>query len=65
MHEGVRAGSVIHSARTVGGGEDLTAIIGQPQPHAYVPAAQCRAVHTLPLRRVAAGRDARADACGV
>ena len=35
MHEGVRAGSVIHSARTVGGCEDLTAIIGQPQPHMF------------------------------
>ena len=40
MHVDVRAGGVIHSARTVG----LAA--------AHVPAAQGRVVHTLPLRRV-------------
>ena len=41
MQEGARTGSVIHSARTVGGGVGLC-----------VPAAERRPLHMFPQRRV-------------
>ena len=76
MHEGMRTGSVIHSARSVGGGAGprvTTAPQRSPRRRdrraaeiaAHVPAAHGRIVHTLPLRTVVAGRDGTADACGV
>ena len=60
-------GSVVHSARTVGGGAGSRVPATEAAAAAHVPAAQERAVHTLPFRRVVAGRDGTAEiaACNV
>ena len=57
MHEGTRTGSVTCSARSVGGdaGSRVRTIEKRP-PHMF-PQRRDRAVHTLPLSRVVAGRD--------
>ncbi len=57
MHGNAYMGNVIHSARTVGGGAGLT-VIRRAAAVAPGPAAYRRAGPTLPLSRVAAGRDA-------
>ena len=64
MHGGADTGSIIYSGRSVG----VAAGARYRRAAAvavHVPAAQDPTVHTLPLRRVAAGRASTADDCGV
>ena len=71
MRADAHTGSVIHSARTVGGGAGSHVTAAPPVAVAHVPSTQNRTVHTLPRRKAVGDHDGAAsevfvmaDTCG-